>query len=103
MAEKYLNYSGTDLLWKKLIKLLEKKIDNIESFDDSITVTDKNKLSVNISVSEDNLLKLIPGEGLFAQAPSKMHKLTFGAGGEFVYDGSEDVTVPVYDGTHNIN
>lgn len=27
------------------------------------------------------------------------HKLTFGAGGAFVYDGSEDVTVPVYTGS----
>lgn len=26
------------------------------------------------------------------------HTLTFGANGEFVYDGSEDVTVPVYTG-----
>jgi len=27
---------------------------------------------------------------------TKLHKLTFGAGQEYVYDGSEDVTVPVY-------
>lgn len=27
------------------------------------------------------------------------HKLTFGAGGAYVFDGSEDVTVPVYMGT----
>lgn len=26
------------------------------------------------------------------------HKLTFGANGEYVFDGSEDVTVPVYGG-----
>ena len=26
------------------------------------------------------------------------HKLTFGSGGIYVYDGSEDVTVPVYTG-----
>lgn len=30
-----------------------------------------------------------------------LHKLTFGANQEFVYDGSEDVTVPVYMGTFN--
>ncbi len=29
----------------------------------------------------------------------EMHKLTFGADQEYVYDGSEDVTVPVYMGT----
>lgn len=27
------------------------------------------------------------------------HKLTFGAGGAYVYDGSADITVPVYTGT----
>ena len=27
------------------------------------------------------------------------HKLTFGAGEQYVFDGSEDVTVPVYTGT----
>ena len=27
------------------------------------------------------------------------HKLTFGAREEFIFDGSEDVTVPVYNGT----
>ena len=27
------------------------------------------------------------------------HKLTFGAGGAYIYDGSADVTVPVYTGT----
>lgn len=28
-----------------------------------------------------------------------IHKLTFGAGGVYVYDGSQDVTVPVFTGT----
>lgn len=28
------------------------------------------------------------------------HKLTFGAGGAYVYDGSADVTVPVYTGDY---
>lgn len=28
------------------------------------------------------------------------HKLTFGAGQQYVFDGSEDVTVPVYLGTY---
>ena len=32
-------------------------------------------------------------------ATGKMHKLTFGAGETYVYDGSQDVTVPVYLGT----
>ena len=32
-------------------------------------------------------------------ADKVMHKLTFGAGGAFVFDGSADVTVPVYTGS----
>ena len=33
--------------------------------------------------------------------PSKLdHKLTFGAGQQYMFDGSEDVTVPVYLGTY---
>jgi hypothetical protein len=31
------------------------------------------------------------------------HKLTFGAGGAYVFDGSEDVTVPVYTGTYSVS
>lgn len=101
MAEKYLNDSGVELLWRKIIKLLNRKIESVESADDSISVTNKNEVSVRISSSENNLLQLIPGQGLYVQAPSKMHKLTFGAGQEYVYDGSEDVTVPVYNGEYH--
>lgn len=32
------------------------------------------------------------------EAKKVQHKLTFGASGAYVYDGSEDVTVPVYTG-----
>ena len=101
MAEKYLNDSGVELLWRKINKLLKRKIEEVEPLNDSINVSDKNKITVNISASESNLLQLKPGEGLYV--PNKMHKLTFGAEKEFVYDGSEDITVPVYDGRHDIH
>lgn len=32
---------------------------------------------------------------------SDLHTLTFGDGGQYVYDGSEDVTVPVYTGEYD--
>lgn len=99
--EKYLSDSGVELLWRKINKLLRRKLEEVEPLNDSIEISDKNKIAVNISASETNLLKLKPGEGLYV--PNKMHKLTFGAGGEFVYDGSEDITVPVYDGGHDIH
>ena len=35
------------------------------------------------------------------EAAKVKHKLTFGANGAFQFDGSEDVTVPVYTGEHN--
>ena len=45
-------------------------------------------------VYNDNDLYITPetGGGVLS------HKLTFGANGEYVFDGSEDVTVPVYGG-----
>lgn len=43
-------------------------------------------------VYNDNDLYITPETGVLS------HKLTFGANGEYVFDGSEDVTVPVYGG-----
>ena len=99
MAEKYLNDSGVELLWRKINKLLKRKIEEVEPLNDSINVSDKNKIAVNISASESNLLQVIPNEGLYV--PNKMHKLVFGAHEQFVYDGSKDITVPVYDGAYH--
>jgi len=97
--EKYLNYSGTDLLWKKILILINKKTSPVKSADESIKIIDDNVIAVNISESETNNLKLTDN-GLYV--PNKMHNLTFGAHQQFVYNGSEDVTVPEYDGTHYI-
>ena len=102
MAEKYLDYSGTDLLWRKIVRLLNRKIEEVKKSDDSVKVTNKNEIAVNISESEDNILQLVEGEGLYVSSTApKMHKLTFGADKDYVYDGSEDVTVPVYGGDYN--
>ena len=96
MTEKhFLDYSGADELWKRIVKLCNKKLEKVENADDSIVVTDNRKIAVKISESEGNLLQVEAGQGLFVPAN---HKLTFGAGEEYIYDGSEDVTVPVYTG-----
>ena len=97
--EKYLNYSGTDLLWKKILTLVNKKTSPVKNADESIKIVDDNVIAVNISESETNNLRLIE-DGLYV--PNKMHTLTFGAHQQFVYDGSKDITVPEYDGTHYI-
>ena len=48
MAEKYLDYSGTDLLWRKIVKLLNRKLESIENSDESIKITDNNKIAVKL-------------------------------------------------------
>ena len=101
MADKhYLDYEGTDKLWQKIVQLCNKKLERVQSLDDTITVKDKNKIAVNISSTEDNLLQIETGKGLYVKPPV-MHTLTFGAGKEYTYDGSEDITVPVYLGQIN--
>ena len=99
MTDKYANRSDVELLWRKINKLLKRKLESVENADDSVKVSDNNKIAVNISASENNLLKLVPGQGLYVS--NKMHKLTFGAKETFVYDGSEDITVPVYNGEYH--
>ena len=96
MTDKYLDYSGVELLWRKIKQLTDKKLEQVEPDDKSISVRDKNKVKVNISKSEDNLLQL-KQDGLYSARPV-LSKLTFGAKEEYTYDGTKDVYVPVYDG-----
>lgn len=42
------------------------------------------------------------GDIISGEAEKVKHKLTFGSG-TYVFDGSEDVTVPVYDGTYTLD
>ena len=98
MADKFLDYSGVELLWQKIKQLTDKKLEKVESKDSSIVVTDRNKIAVRVSTSEDNLLSL-KQDGLYSARPV-LHKLTFGSDKNYVYDGTEDVTVHTYDGTY---
>ena len=100
MSDKYLDYNGVESLWRRLKARLDKKLESVTNSDDSIKVTSNREISVALSESEGNLLSVETG-GLYAKAPV-LHKLTFGAGEEYVYDGTKDITVPVYDGTHDI-
>lgn len=44
-------------------------------------------------------LKIADASNIISGTAQKVaHKLTFGAGQQYVFDGSEDVTVPVYTG-----
>lgn len=99
MAEKkYLDYSGVETLWQKIRKRYDKKIESVTNIDSSIEVKNSREIGVKVSSAEGNLLGV--KQGLFVKAPT-LHKLTFGANKEYVYDGTEDVTVPVYDGEYH--
>ena len=99
MADKFLDYSGVELLWRKIKQLTDKKLEKVEAGNASVTVKDNNKVAVQISKSEDNLLSL-KQDGLHSARPV-LNKLTFGADKAYTYDGTEDVTVPVYQGETN--
>lgn len=97
-GKRFLDYSGVETLWQKIRNRYDKKLDSVTNHDDSIEVTSDREISVKISSSEGNLLG-VKQDGLYSSQPV-LHKLTFGAGGEYVYDGTKDVTVPVYDGEY---
>ena len=66
-------------------------------------VIDGNEMLIKISPKEGNILSYVSDqgeEGLYVQPPQRMHTLTFG-NGAFVYDGSEDVTIPAYTGSYS--
>ena len=94
---KFLDYSGVETLWKKIRKLLDRKLESVTNRNDSIEVTSGREIAVKVSSAEGNLLKV--DQGLYAAAPV-LHKLTFGSDKQYVYDGTEDITVPVYNGEY---
>lgn len=61
-------------------------------------VGDVNRLYIDLE--KNTLYYWTPSSGYVSVASpiEKMHRLTFGAGQQYVYDGSADVTVPVYMG-----
>lgn len=99
-GRKYLDTSGVETLWRKIRERYDKKLDSVTNRDSSIEVTSGREIAVKVSSTDDNLLE-VKQDGLYSSRPV-LHKLTFGADQEYIYDGTEDITVPVYDGTHDI-
>ena len=99
--QKYLDYSGLELLWRKIRQRYDKKLDSVTNRDSSIKVTSDREIAVNISTAEDNKLTLkqdglyVPGGVVVLQ-----HKLRFGTELQYEFDGSKDVDVPVYGGEY---
>ena len=98
-GKRFLDYSGVETLWRKIRERYDKKLDSVTNHDESIEVTYGREIGVKVSSLEGNLLKV--EKGLYVAAPS-LHKLTFGSDKNYVYDGTEDVTVPVYKGEYDI-
>ena len=100
---RWADYLSVEYLWDRIRKRYDKKLDNVVSHDASVKVTGNNRVSVNISAAEGNQLQLnkTGDKGLYVAPAPKQHKLIFGADQEYIYDGSEDVTVPVYKGDYN--
>lgn len=94
---KFLDYSGVEILWEKIRKLLDRKLESVINHDETIEVTSGREIAVKISSAEGNLLEV--KHGLYVAAPV-LHKLTFGSDKQYIYDGTEDVTVPVYNGEY---
>ena len=90
------------------------QIQNTNSSAATLSINGANAAAIQYqgSVIEANILKQghiynlvydgnvwhVLGEKLSSAEMSMPHKLTFGAGGVYQYDGSADVTVPVYAG-----
>ena len=55
---KFLNSVGVGRLWEKIRDRYDSKLDNVVAADASVTVTDNNKVGVQISAEEGNLLQL---------------------------------------------
>jgi hypothetical protein len=83
----------------RITQRYDKKLDSVTNKDDSIEVHSGREISARVSSEEGNLLSVKAGKGLYVSAPV-LKKLTFGADKEYVYDGTEDVTVPVYKGEY---
>lgn len=97
---RWADYNATELFWDRIRKRYDKKLDYVTNHDDSIKVVQKNRIAVQISEAEKNLLQLKTEYGKNGLYVPTAHKLTFGAGEAYVYDGTEDVTVPVYTGDY---
>lgn len=99
---RWLDYVGLELLWSRIKKRYDKKLDSVESHDSSIRVVSGRRIAARISDAENNAIE-VKQDGLYVNSVPTLHTLTFGAKEEYTYDGTKDVTVPVYDGDYDIN
>lgn len=93
------NWSASNLIPKKGEVILY-SVDN-EHASPRIKIGDGIHMARNLPFIDAQTINGVDINSIVAQRVA--HKLTFGNGGQFQFDGSEDVTVPVYTGNHDIN
>lgn len=99
--------NDTEENWNKAINFIPRKgeliIYNAESSNDNARPFPRLKVGdgvtnvVNLPFFDAGSINGMTSDTLVAQKTA--HTLTFGAGQEYKFDGSQDVTVPVYAGT----
>ena len=87
------------------VPIATREIPGIIRIGDGFDIDDTGLLTPKVSQAGDNLLtiKTEEGEEGFYVSPPVLHKLRFGADQVYEYDGSDDVTVPVYLGDFNFS
>jgi len=96
--KKFATYEAIERLWLRITQRYDKKLDSVTNKDETVEVNSGREIAVRVSSKKDNLLKVDPDKGLLVD---KMHTLTFGSDKNYTYDGTEDVTVPVYKGDYD--
>ena len=69
--KKFLDSAGTGYLWEKIKQRYDSKLDSVVAADESVAVTNNNRISVQISPQAGNALQLIPtgnDKGLYVSA-----------------------------------
>lgn len=99
--EKYtfIQKNGSQADWDSLVNFVPKKGEIIIYNPDESHSYSRMKVGDGVHIPKD--LPFVSG-GSSGTIGALEHSLTFGAGGEYVFDGSKDVVVPVYTGDYTI-
>jgi len=96
VLSKYGSYDKLERFWQRITQRYDKKLDSVTNSDDTVEVLYGREIAVKVSPRKGNLLKVDKGKGLVVDP---LHTLTFGSDQNYTYDGTKDVTVPVYQGS----
>lgn len=92
---------GLEADWDRLENFIPLNGEPITYLPDDLHPYPRMKIGDGVHLPRD--LPFLAGNMDDIEAARVKGKLTFGNGGVYQYDGSEDVTVPVYTGDYNVN